>query len=855
MPAEIITAITFPYIIWRFENQQNISSIVTQEVNHVIEQLGQKYPITAHAYFLSGVYDKDNRKHELTFAVQVIGPQKDKSLQVKTLACVAARQQNIKPSVSSFLDSLMQTTQTEITVRESEKLSAELQIVGSPATIDYTRVSLLFGFQVASIPCSTSLQPILAGLKRQDLNDIMLEEGVSVYLYENVPPSEYPSTIYITGPKTQEAKRRTPQIVSKNVVCLPKKLDWLSMHCRDQIKQIEADNAVHLTLPPIGSQQNIVSLSGTRVEYCGDIYVASIQTMNIADNQQSYSILLEQLRERLGKLSATHQVEFYFSRNIIDIYGLKSNTMRAYNDLTSLDNIKSGIRDTKFQIELGLEHRDFINGKKNGKINKIVKTSSCRIAFQETLNEYNMLIDIYSPDPSKLALGVHLLEDELPAEISFYIPETFHKRIIGVSGKNIQKIMKKFGVYVKFSNAEEYAMLGGYYDNQDNVIARTPAKNQANLKDLKQTIIESVNATELLEELETVLIPHQLWSFLVSQFKELRDNKITLAFGDREKGSDTIQCRGPVGQVQKAKNLLLKHVPAVEEFPLPVSPQLSQFIKSKEYESFLESHKDAHIFIYYPKQEEQEASVYIVNGQKDLKKSFLGLLSSKMIPTTVLPRTGSMGNINSQNYFNSKLFNVSSEPQPSSAPNFSLFGTTAGGSVGSLRELFDDSAPPGLKRSGSDLYSNILNEPGEFLRNSTNVPPRMGPLISSAKSVSMSSLISTGSNFIEPQLQNRWSNPNFVKSLSSNPTEEEEMDQKMVDQVLSLAIDKNDNDLVRIQRVLESIGHERYIQLFVEHEIDFPTFLSLEDADLKELGIKALGSRKKILAVIRQFSE
>jgi len=32
--------------------------------------------------------------------------------------------------------------------------------------------------------------------------------------------------------------------------------------------------------------------------------------------------------------------------------------------------------------------------------------------------------------------------------------------------------MKKYGVYVKFSNAEEFAQLGGYSDNEDNVVAR-----------------------------------------------------------------------------------------------------------------------------------------------------------------------------------------------------------------------------------------------------------------------------------------------------------------------------------------------------------------------------------------------
>jgi hypothetical protein len=58
-----------------------------------------------------------------------------------------------------------------------------------------------------------------------------------------------------------------------------------------------------------------------------------------------------------------------------------------------------------------------------------------------------------------------------------------------------------------------------------------------------------------------------------------------------------------------------------------------------------------------------------------------------------------------------------------------------------------------------------------------------------------------------------------------------------------------------IQKALESIDHQNYLPLFIEHEIDYPTFLTLEDADLKELGIKALGSRKKIIVVIKQCVE
>jgi len=147
--------------------------------------------------------------------------------------------------------------------------------------------------------------------------------------------------------------------------------------------------------------------------------------------------------------------------------------------------------EIRFQIELANEHRDFISGKKNGKINKIMKMTGVRIKF-ETFNDYNFLMDVSGNDIGALQ-GLSMLQEELPAEVSFHVPESYHKRIIGVGGKNIQRIMKLYGVYVKFSNAEEFAALGGYLDNEDNVVARTPAKKAINLESLKQSVMELVN--------------------------------------------------------------------------------------------------------------------------------------------------------------------------------------------------------------------------------------------------------------------------------------------------------------------------------------------------------------------------
>ena len=205
-----------------------------------------------------------------------------------------------------------------------------------------------------------------------------------------------------------------------------------------------------------------------------------------------------------------------------------------------------------------------------------MQTTNVKIKF-ETFNEHNFLIDISGNDASVLQ-GLTLLQEELPAEISFHVPESYHKRIIGVGGRSIQRIMKKYGVYVKFSNAEEFAAMGGYNDNEDNVIARTPAKNAMNLENLKQSVMELVNPKVRMHEHllcrplnfpqdkdymnETVAIPRKYHRTLLGEKSifihdiEAKTNS-TVRFPDKETASDVVTIFGPESQVHIAVTMLL----------------------------------------------------------------------------------------------------------------------------------------------------------------------------------------------------------------------------------------------------------------------------------------------------------
>lgn len=109
-------------------------------------------------------------------------------------------------------------------------------------------------------------------------------------------------------------------------------------------------------------------------------------------------------------------------------------------------------------------------------------------------NEYNFYIDVCGAQYEATKNGLDLVEQEMPASISFHVPDQYHKRIIGIGGQHIQRIMKKYSVFVKFSNAMDRGG-GGKEDDDikvDNVICRTPARNAQSLDLVKQEIMDMV---------------------------------------------------------------------------------------------------------------------------------------------------------------------------------------------------------------------------------------------------------------------------------------------------------------------------------------------------------------------------
>ncbi|KAJ3321398.1 hypothetical protein HDV06_004383 [Boothiomyces sp. JEL0866] len=957
-----MTCTTFGYNVVKYNfddhSPQKIESLMTEKVIKICEHAMNIYKCNVKYKCNETIGHRDSGKYTTKFTVTVIGPftqvMNTKSLLlssnpsqtviiIKTIRnIILSDAGEMKLVVKNRLEEIKQQTETQITcvggnshvVGEPElPQSMDIEIFGQVEQAEKARLQCLslldelFGQSSSQITVNPRMHYIVAGRKRVALNAIMHETNTNFYLpipFTLFPKKDdtdtYPSAIIITGDTNaiKEAKTRyqsllqsiESKVITKQIPCLPRKLEWLFTFKKQEIRKIMTDNAVDFsfanfnganTITVMGCESHLIERAIRAIKrlIC-DYYVASIQTANLLDNADNFVRFCTDLTPLLNATSSKNKVEIVIYRNIIEIYGTNENTKQAYQDLTASELIK--IRDTKIQIELGMEHREFINGKKNGKINRITKVSGCRIIFQENPNAYNMMIDLYSSVPNCLLTGIAMLEEELPAEMSFHIPETFHKRIIGVGGKNIQKIMKRYGVYVKFSNTEEYAQLGGYYENEDNVICRTPSKNAENLKDLKATIIEAVNATELIESQETIELPRQLTFWFCGVNREFINRmesefRIRVSLPDKESGIDLIKLDGPTSLLPQIKAKFQSQVPFISNIDIPGTSAAYNLFNHSDFsklKSKLKVEFDLDIILYYKKVE------------RDFE-----------VPFNSVAKSESYANLNpifNQNYdsfqhFNSKLLAPSSagtfllilETPPqvrTSATGFGGFFSSSG-SVPNIRQLFDETpaAPPGLIRSGSDARPKAssvigrppqmrtpLNEKTDYLRqaalNRTAITMPDLSVLGVGKSASMNDIMQSGMNqestgFADPfGYRSSWAAPQFNKSLSSaailtensglppsyprdtnteypiSPTDIE-FDQKMEDQVQ--ALDKQDSgESNRIARVLESIDHAKYLPMFIEHEIDYQTFLTLEDADLKELGIKALGSRKKILSVIKE---
>lgn len=557
----------------------------------------------------------------------------------------------LQPEVRERFEQIMQQSATSLSVAPlplqwvdaaAELADARhvlLTIAGSVESIEYARVQVLLflderqGFVVDHLDLQLKEAHVGAGRKRAAIESIERETGACVYmpspfagaLQSQAPPLvlQRRGTVYVSGTAAQVSRARElvqrhlapdKALVTRQVSLMPHKLDWLLQERLEALRGLMYDNGTFLELPVLGSQQTHVVVHGAaRVDversvrmlmqlvapyYTAHVWLlpGALDTLQIAAPKSEP----RQLVALMAAVTAVSGVDATFHNSALELHGTDAEVRAGLQYLMRQSAVKHYIGELRFQLELATEHREFISGKKNGKINKIMESCGVRIRF-EPFNDYNFLIDVHGRDADAALQGLGQLQEELPAEMSFHVPESYHKRIIGVGGKNIQRIMKKFGVYVKFSNAEEFAALGGYIDNNDNVIARTPSKNASNLENLKHSVMELVSPKDKDFVTDTVAVPRahhrRLRHDHAQTLEELEHRtRSTIRFPPQEAAQDDIHVSGPESQTALMIPALLQHVPVYAEWTLPLTYALTQLLDSSEFAALCERvHTDCHV--------------------------------------------------------------------------------------------------------------------------------------------------------------------------------------------------------------------------------------------------------------------
>ncbi|ODQ64777.1 hypothetical protein NADFUDRAFT_47356, partial [Nadsonia fulvescens var. elongata DSM 6958] len=278
-----------------------------------------------------------------------------------------------------------------------------------------------------------------------------------------------------------------------------------------------------------------------------------------------------------------------------EVTGLGNDVKRAVDMLRNLPFWNSlDLHQIKYRIELSSEHRETIAGKRNGKVHKIMSSAQCWIKFLP-FNEYNFYVDLKAADYDSSQKGLKLLEEEGPAEASFYIPETFHKQVIGTGGQTVQTLMRKYNVFVKFYHWYEHAPKSYAHTRIPNVLIKTPNKNSRCIAIAKEELLQIVNERSH-EHLTTYIhISRSHRRILLSEKADFineieRKTNTCVIFPEVEEDdvgtNDIISIRGLFLTSEDAAQMIKNLLPVDYEFKIALSSKFNDFVSESNSEFF-----------------------------------------------------------------------------------------------------------------------------------------------------------------------------------------------------------------------------------------------------------------------------
>lgn len=430
----------------------------------------------------------------------------------------------------------------------------------------------------------------------------------------------------------------------------------------------------------------------------------------------------------------------------------------------------------------------------------------------DSFREYNFDIDVIAPTYESMKQGLSLVEQEMPASISFHVPDQYHKRIIGIGGQHIQRIMKKHSVFVKFSNAMDRGGMGREDDDVkvDNVICRTPARNAQNLELVKSEILDMVDravsgarkssgvlsvswltVSQHSEFTSQVVHVDRLYHRqLIARLPEIEELEkkwnCKIVFPSTEQASDEVTVTGPEWQVPLCADEFLGMVPETHELILVRTPAMVKFLESPEFvnelvtklktqhEVTVEVHENAD-----EKTEDGNRTVTLLwkltrnntGGLRDAIDFLQAQFAAAGVEATVvkgaIPRPKSDSFEESLQYFDSKLLQHAPAPVGTDSPTKPGFGEEI---QQRSTTLLDKLRKPSQLLSSLDRRKNSSHSVNTLFKGSANVSKSSLISIESTRSFNADRNPWNDSGVNLPDDDNPWSSRHFGNGFDNKLT-------------------------------------------------------------------------------------
>ncbi|KAG8627557.1 hypothetical protein KVT40_005040 [Elsinoe batatas] len=653
-------------------------------------------------------------------------------------------------------------------------------IYGDMECCDHAKTRLLImidqilGRVVDTIKLELTLHNLICGRHRRNIKLIESATNTAIYfppLFPTVfgysPAGAFPRSrdeIIITGDNQDnilQAKKRLYDLVQatktfvKDVAITTSKVDYILLERLEKIKKIIEQNGSYVLLPPLGNHSGVLRVQATDIlnvertvreimSLAGQFYSASWWLTGLEASQRQPTPA--DIRAMLPDICINSGAEITFEKLNFHINGSDDAVKAAMTIINSLPFVKKASSTLRVKVELANEHKEFVSGKKNGKINKIMSQSNVQIVF-DGFNEYNFYIDVRGSSYEATKNGLDLVELEMPASISFHVPDQYHKRIIGIGGQHIQRIMKKYSVFVKFSNAMDRGVHGKDEDDVkiDNVICRTPARNADNLELVKNEIMEMVEKVDAEFVSENVPVDRLYHRELIARMGEIEELEkkwnCKITFPGTEQASDIIVVSGPEYQVPQAVDEFLGMVPESHDIAFPSSPELREYLTSDDFRTDtlqkLREQYVVEVLVRQPRAEPIEGQpsqtrvvenlllTYTRNNAGGLKDAIdfliIKLVGHGLDSSTLrgaIPRPKSDSFEDSMPYFDSKLLQRAEPPLSTESPTRAQFEDTE------PRSIFDKLRKPGSISSFSSFLDRRKNggtsTPGSLFKHASS---------------------------------------------------------------------------------------------------------------------------------------